>query len=172
MRGGTLIEVLVSILILSFGLLSIGAMLAYAVQLPKVSGNRAVASSMAIDLVERMRANVTAYQASNYSISTYDGKTTDLAEDASKQCAYPACTSQTLATQDLNEISRNLRKLLPAGGLVVEAPNAASGEGRIFVVWKEAASAGSLGGNNDICPTLSLGAGENAPRCLMVKFKP
>ena len=52
-RGATLIEVLVAVLILSFGLLSLGAMLSYAVQLPKLSGHRMIATNIASDHIER-----------------------------------------------------------------------------------------------------------------------
>ncbi len=173
MRGATLIEILVSILILAFGLLAIGNMMAYAMQLPKVAGNRAVASSLALDLVERMRANVTAFHANQYGSMTYTGLPSLPADDASLKCSYPTCTTQTLATQDAGEITRTARMQLPSGGIVVENPGvSASGEGRVFVLWREAASAGSLGKAGDICPALPAELEAGAPRCVMVKFKP
>ena len=170
MRGGTLIEVLVSILVLSFGLLAIGGMMAYAIQLPKFAGNRAVASTLATELSERIRANAPAYAAGNYT-AVY---TTTFSVTASNTavCTYPNCTGQQLAQQDLNDLQRYAQAQLPGGGLEIEAPDVTSGEGRLFVVWVEAASAGSLGGNTDICPSLSGLPSDSKPRCVMVKFRP
>ncbi len=170
-QGATLIEILVSVLILSFGLLAIGNMMAYAMQLPKVAGNRAVASTLAIDLVERMRANVVAFNSEQYGITTYDGTAAVNAVNAAKQCTYPDCTPEALAAQDLHDVARDARMHLPYGGIVVEKPGA-SGAGRVFVLWKEAASAGSLGNAGDICPALDSTLTETKPRCVMVNFTP
>ena len=173
MRGATLIEILVSILILSFGLLAIGNMLAYAMQLPKVAGNRAVASNLALELIERMRANVEAYQANHYGAMSYTGLPDLLTESPNLQCSYPSCTAQGLAAQDVDEIARSARMQLPAGGIMIEnAGVSAAGEGRVFILWKEAASAGSLGNKGDICPALSSELAAGAPRCVMIKFRP
>lgn len=60
--GATLIEVLVAILILSFGMLSLGAMMSFAVQLPKLSGYRSTATNLASSYVERIRANPIGFQ--------------------------------------------------------------------------------------------------------------
>ncbi len=169
MRGGTLIEVLVSILILSFGLLAIGGMMAYAIQLPKVAGNRAVASTLANELSERIRANAAQYAAGAYN-TTYS-TTFSVTASTTAVCTYPGCTDQQVAQQDLNDLTRHAQIQLPGGGLEVEAPDS-NGEGRLFVVWVEAASAGSLGGNTDICPTLPALPSDTRPRCVMVKFRP
>ena len=59
--GASLIEVLVAILILSFGMLSLGAMMSFGVQLPKLSGYRATATSLAAGYTERVRANPNAF---------------------------------------------------------------------------------------------------------------
>ena len=163
MRGATLIEILVSILVLSFGLLAVGNMMAYAMQLPKIAGNRAVASNLALDMIERMRANPAAFLANNYGAMTY----------TSLRCSYPDCTPQALATQDIDDLSRTARMQLPSGGIMIENPGvSAAGEGRVFVLWKEAASAGSLGNRGDICPALPTDLAASAPRCVMIKFRP
>jgi len=176
MRGASLIEILVSVLVLSFGLLAIGNMMAYAMQLPKVAGNRAIASTLAIDLTERMRANAAAFTANKYGTLTYTGTSEVPAVDAAQRCAYPNCTPETLALQDLHDIAREARMQLPSGGVHVENPGA-GGDGRVFVLWKEAASAGSLGKSGelyagDICPALVSTLTASAPRCVMVRFKP
>lgn len=176
LQGATLIEILVSVLILSFGMLAIGNMMAYAVQLPKVAGNRAIASTLAIDLTERLRANADAFTSSKYGTLTYTATSEVPVADATQRCAYPTCTPDTLALQDLHDFAREVRMQLPSGGVSVENPGA-GGDGRVFVLWKEAASAGSLGKSDalyagDICPALDSTLTASAPRCVMVRFKP
>ena len=55
--GASLIEVLVAVLILSFGMLSLGGMMAYGVQLPKLAAYRADAATLA---ARRARPSVNA----------------------------------------------------------------------------------------------------------------
>ena len=176
LQGATLIEILVAVLILSFGLLAIGNMMAYAIQLPKVAGNRAVASTLAIELTERLRANAGAFTNEKYGVMTYTGTAEIPDVDNTKRCAYPTCTPDALAIQDLHDIHREIRMQLPSGGLFIEKPGS-GGDGRVFILWKEAASAGSLGKSGelyagDICPALVNTLAATAPRCLMVRFKP
>lgn len=176
LRGATLIEILVSILILSFGLLAIGNMMAYAVQLPKVAGNRAMASTLAVELTERMRANAAAYTASKYGTLTYTASAEVPEVDNAQRCTYPNCTPEALAAQDLHDIAREVRMRLPSGGVFIENPGS-QGDGRVFVLWKEPASVGSLGKSGelyagDICPALVSTLTASAPRCIMVRFKP
>ena len=55
--GTSLIEVLVAMLLLSVGMLSLAAMVSYAVQMPKLAGYRAAAVNLAAEEIARMRAN-------------------------------------------------------------------------------------------------------------------
>ena len=64
--GSSLIEVLVSIFILSFGMLALGAMLSFAVQMPKLSGYRSTATNLATAHVERIRANPNGFATDAY----------------------------------------------------------------------------------------------------------
>ena len=65
--GASLIEVLIAILILSFGMLSVGSMLSFSIQMPKLSAYRATATHLAASQVERIRANPEGFAAGNYS---------------------------------------------------------------------------------------------------------
>ena len=53
--GASLLEVLIAILLLSIGLISLGSMLSFSVQMPKLSGYRSGAVNLASSYVERMR---------------------------------------------------------------------------------------------------------------------
>ncbi len=181
--GASLIEVLVAILLLSFGMLSLGGMLAYAVQLPKLSAYRATAAMLASQHIERMRANPGAatpstggYSNGDYTLAlTYDGTSTIPAASA---CTYPACTESTLATMDNAFTQRELRKQLPAGGMIVKSTVAgALTYGELWIVWLEpdtfAAMNRGTTNNTDNCPSEVTTVYNTAPipRCLYVRFK-
>ena len=178
--GASLIEVLVAILLLSFGMLSLGGMLAYAVQLPKLSAYRATAAMLASQHIERIRANPGAatpttggYSKGDYTVGlTYDGTSTIPA--APSACSYPNCTETTLATMDNGFTQRELRKQLPAGGMIVKS---SASYGELWIVWLEpdtfAAMNRGTTNNTDNCPTEVTTVYNTAPipRCLYVRFK-
>ena len=174
-RGATLIEVLVAVLILSFGLLSLGAMLSYAVQLPKLSGHRMIATNIASDHIERIRANPGEFTLGTYTVSSnYDGTFNPV---SLANCAFPACTAATLAAMDTAATKNADRTLLPAGGLMVncDGGNCASANafGNLWIIWQEPSTSAVLNGaNSDTCPAIVIGAAfDPAPRCLYVRFK-
>jgi type IV pilus assembly protein PilV len=178
--GASLIEVLVAVLILSFGLLSLGGMLTFAVQMPKLSGYRATAANIVSNYVERVRANPNAFANNLYtSALSYDGTFTALAES---NCSYPDCTEATLATMDNAAINSLVRLQLPAGGMIMRCGTLTSTTictkaeaGNLWVVWQEPSTFAVLDPtNSDNCPsevTAHSPAFDPKPRCLHVRFK-
>lgn len=181
-QGSTLIEVLVAILILSFGLLAIGSFLAYTVQLPKLSGNRSVAVVAGNDLIERMRSNPTAsgsYVTTTYATATFTtGAAPPTSLPSGSTCSFPSCTTATMATMDLASVDFLLKNQLPSGtaGMRVEittAPNI----GRLWVVWQEPGNFGSFDTlSSDNCPADIRGMTITAdsiprPRCVYLTFR-
>ena len=169
--GASLIEVLVAILILSFGMLSLGSMLAYGVQLPKLAGYRAMAATLAASHIERMRSNIVGFKNGNYVEDlSYDGTIdeTDLSD-----CAYPDCTTASLATMDTAYTNQALRTELPSGGKRVERDLAAGAtDGNLWIIWNEPTTFASLNPtNSDSCPTQVAVYTDPKPRCLYVRFK-
>jgi len=181
-QGASLIEVLVAVLILSFGMLSLGSMLSFSVQMPKLSGYRTTATNIASDHIERIRANSVEFLLGNYSSAlSYDGTFNDI---SLADCVYPNCTvgtasgsPGTLALMDIAATQRAARTLLPAGGLLVtcdvggcSAPNA---YGNLWIVWQEPTTSAALNPTtSDNCPTQVTTTYTNpAPRCLYVRFK-
>jgi len=169
--GSSLIEVLVAILILAFGLLSIGGMMSYAVQLPKLSNYRALAATLAAGHVERMRSNSAGFIAGNYVQNlTYDGT---LTVPSLSDCSYPNCTAATLATMDNAYTNRALRQGLPAGGMRVER-DTASGltDGNLWIMWNEPSTFAALNPfGSDNCPAAVSSYTNPRPRCLYLRFK-
>lgn len=167
--GSSLLEVLVTILILSFGLLGIAALTTSSLQSVKMSQFQSVAMQLANEYADRMRGNARGVTANNYSIS-------DAYSEASDKVAVPvcatagACTPAELASIDKAEWTNNLRRRLPSGGAYVQR-NGLSVD--IWVMWIEPGlsfedsstlSVGATGGNQ--CPAAAISAAlTNAPAC-------
>ena len=176
--GATLIEVLVTMLILSIGLLALGAMMGYATLLPKFSANRSVATNIGIDMIERMRANAST-ESPSFTISSYNTATFTATFAASPSlpsgstCAYPDCTRTSMAAEDIARIQLKLNQQLTPAGITINATNAAGNEGNLWVIWQEASTFGGYDtAGSDNCPAaVTALALSPAPRCVYLPFK-
>jgi type IV pilus assembly protein PilV len=175
--GASLIEVLVAILLLSFGMLALGAMMSFAVQAPKMSAYRATAANLASSHVERIRANPGGFgnpsgtNTDSYTMNmSYDGSTT---LPALADCNYPLCTESTIATMDKAATNRAVRIELPAGGMLMNcdtSPCTKASYGNLWILWQEPSTVAGLGASSDNCPA-AASALDPKPRCLYVRFK-
>ncbi|BDT72527.1 hypothetical protein os4_20670 [Comamonadaceae bacterium OS-4] len=133
--GTTLIEILVSILLVSFGLLAMAGMQAYSLAAQKNAANRAIGSMLANELAELIRLNQTAFAAGKYDVS----KLTDAALPAAANCAYPACnTTDVVAAADLADFLKLVRNQLPSGGVELSRPGGSTSQADLWIVWEEA----------------------------------
>jgi type IV pilus assembly protein PilV len=171
--GATLIEVLVTILILSFGMLALSGMLAFAVQLPKLSANRAAAMMLAAGHVEKMRANIAGFTTGGYTeVNTYESAVAAVVE-----CVYPACTTATMATADKYQTNVALRRTLTAsqeslnaGMKMTCSVDCTSREGDLWIMWVEPSTFAAVNvATSDECPAGV--AFTTQPRCVHIKFK-
>lgn len=173
--GATLVEVLVSVLILSLGMLSLSSMMAFTVQMPKLSGYRATAANIAASHIERIRANRAGFASGDYATtSSYDGSFTPLSPTA---CAYPNCTVSSLAIMDDTTTKQWARSALPAGGVLTScdpSPCTPNSMGNIWIMWQEPTTRAWLDPvSSDSCPLSVTAAFDNPrPRCLYARFKP
>lgn len=169
--GASLIEVLVAMLLLSLGMLALGAMLSFAVQMPKLSGYRANAVNLASGYIERMRANPEGFSTTPSAYdkpNSYDGSQAKRTIRSSERCTYPSCDSATLATMDFEEMQVAVRAELPAGGLFMERDGSS---GNLWIMWQEPDTYAALDpSSSDNCPTAVADA-DPKPRCLYVRFK-
>lgn len=160
-RGGTLIEVLVSIVISAIGLLALAGVNASALRYTKMSQYRATATLLASDLGERMRANkgVPAdgvVVATGFFAGAYDYNTTDFAAQ-STDATLPAqlcnttatCTPQQIAELDLAQWRLLVRTQLPEGSIFI-ARQAGQTAADVWVAWRDPAVA-----SNDEAPALA-----------------
>lgn len=172
-HGSSLIEVLVAMLILSFGMLALSGMLAYAVQMPKLSAYRSTAMMQAAGHIERMRANPAGYASGAY-VETMTYNTTIAPVTA---CAYPACDAAAIATLDEFETNSGLRRELPLGGMRVVCNGACTSlEGDLWVMWQEPTTFAAVEAeNSDECPDPAAAPPFTPftiqPRCIHIKFK-
>jgi type IV pilus assembly protein PilV len=121
--GFTLLEVLVSILVLSFGLLGIAGLLLSTVQNNTIAAQRTTATFLAQDMADRIRQNINATKtldaSSNVKAMSYlNSKGTNF--DCYKPAPASACaTSQGVAERDLFAWRAQLAASLPGGDGIV-----------------------------------------------------
>lgn len=179
MQAGTsLIEVLVSMSLLAFGMLSLAAMTSFAVQMPTLSGYRATAVNLASDHIDRMRANPIGFGNGGYDKpSSYDSTRAVLKMDSSDACNYPTCDSASISTMDSASTKVAVRAGLPAGGILMLRDNntgtTSVTEGNLWIMWQEPESRAPLSAaTSDNCPDeVTHSYASSKPRCLYVRFK-
>lgn len=176
--GASLIEVLVSIVILAFGLLSLGSMIGYSIQAPKLAVNRAIAANIASNYIDRIRANASTLDTYAKAATSYTGNTNVITLN---DCTFPDCTPSTLAAMDIAAVQRMARHDLPAGGVWVscdgncDTVDIYKNKMNLWVIWQEPESLAALDAvKSDNCPgnLPTIQTGKMAPRCLYVRFKP
>jgi len=142
-RGDTMIEVLVTVLILAVGVLGVAAMQVTTFQNLSTSHSASVAAMVADDFAERMRANGAEVLLNTYNHSADPGT-------AFTNCADEVCSTSQLAGYDMGSWWLALGTNLPlARGQVVRV--GASRTFTLTVRWDEDRS-GSSGTN---CPKQS-----------------
>jgi type IV pilus assembly protein PilV len=142
-RGDTLIEVLITVLILAVGVLGVAAMQVTTLQNLNSSYNTSVAEIVAEDLSERMRANPTGALADSY---VHSGPAPVNYPD----CVANACNMGDLAAYDVGSWLVALTAVLPAATGEVTR-NAGTNIFVVTVRWDEDRN-GSSGTN---CPVVS-----------------
>jgi type IV pilus assembly protein PilV len=172
-RGVSLIEILVALLVVSFGVLAMSGLLGTASRYGKTSEYRGVATLLAADIADRMRANRPALNSkAGGSADAYDIKDDwelmSSAPDA-KPCGDKAdCAAAEMAEMDKAEWRRALYFALPNGmGYVSYSPDQNAAD--VWVAWldpvasSEEAEAGD--GQRQECPKPFQGK-KPQPRCL------
>lgn len=176
--GASLIEVLIAILILSFGLLAMGGMLSWGVLMPKLASYRATATNLASSHIDAIRANPFGFQSDwyNAALNETTGWSSNAIALSGSNCSFTGtqCTAQTLATADTNIFRNAVRRDLPGGDIVVRCsttPCTSASYGELWVIWKEPSSAMDVSGSDD-CPATAVSLYTNPkPRCLYVRFQ-
>lgn len=155
-RGFSLLEVLITILVVSFGLLGMAALIVSGVRSNNIAHYRSVASKQTEDIADRMRANLIGVSAGAYN---------SLAANipASSDCVTNVCSAAQIAAYDHAQWNTANSILLPRGVGIVNG-NLAAGFS-ITLMWSEK----EMNGEADLnCPG---GVAVNT-RCFVTRFAP
>lgn len=108
-NGFTLLEVLVSVVVLAFGLLGLAGLQGTGLKNNRSALYRSQATMLAYDLADRMRSNVLAVQAGTYVSALPNGTSRPACKTSS------GCTSTQMAENDIFEWQTALGGALPMG---------------------------------------------------------
>lgn len=141
-RGVSLIEVLVAMLVVSFGILAMSGLLTNSARYGKTSEHRAIATLLANDIADRMRANMPGVAGGSYGLaSAYEALSEPPAANDGCTEAAP-CTGDNgaaMAAKDLADWRRALYFGLPGGaGYISVRPDAAAAD--VWVAWLDPAA--------------------------------
>lgn len=148
--GVTLIEIMVSILVMAIGLLGVASMQVNAMKFQKTASQRSEATQAAYDLSERIRsnwlvtgipANSAADRTSNetkYTFSEAYATSSVAYRTPPNDCAAAICDTQKIAQNDIQEWLRSLqRRLVGGAGIITPVAGTANVTFDITVMWKE-----------------------------------
>ena len=164
-RGVSLIEVLVSLVILSLGVLAVVGLQLVSKRNNADAGQRTIAAQLAYDMAERMRANASTATLPNYLIGSTDapaGARYAPTDTAPAACTSGApCTPASMATRDLYEWEQALEGAAEGGasGLVsplaciVHTEDHGGGDGvyTITIAWRGTVAIPVAGGSCTVC---------------------
>lgn len=165
-RGLSMIEILVTLTIVAFGLLGLLGLQARALSFQKDSFDRKSAAELVAQLGERMRANHLGFLAGTYA-TTFEAA--DPTPGAVTTCTAP-CTSAQVATRDLDEWRIELRRRVPSSAAYIQWDPANPSWVTVSIAWAEPQAAG----NDAICTALTAG-GATIPanyRCYQTRVFP
>ena len=163
--GVSLIEVLISIVVASIGLLALAGVNTAAIRYTKMSQYRGTATLLANDIGERMRANKAG--AGNYVINS------DFATQATLPSAVGLCntyvgvpcTAAQVAAADLYSWQLRVRDQLPSGSVFIGYQNLQNAYD-VWLVWRDPAVASDdVVATGAECPAALTVASDPSIRC-------
>jgi type IV pilus assembly protein PilV len=113
--GFTLLEVLITIVVVAFGLLGLAGLQVFALKNNQSATMRVAATALANDIIDRMKGNFSGVIAGGYNRSNLADYTTAVA--GCNQAG--GCTANELAQNDLKEWQDRLAETLPGGEGIV-----------------------------------------------------
>jgi type IV pilus assembly protein PilV len=163
-RGTSLVEVLVAMLLLLVGILPLAMLHARAMQATRVSQHRTTEVRLAADLSERMRANLAGVDAGAYDRLVHAGSAS---AQAPAPCGEPAaCTPQEMAERDMTDWTTAARASLPGAALLARRMATGPAAVDVWVAWRPVQGADGEGLRAD-CPAELGDAGDID--CLQVR---
>lgn len=127
MRGFSLIEVLIAILVLSFGLLGLAMLQTMSVRYAESSNYRTQATNMAYEMLDQIRVN-------RINVAAYEGTYT--ATTSATSCV-PAVGTGLTTTQYLTAWRCRLGRTLGAGATARVAQGPGEDEVTVSIIWDD-----------------------------------
>jgi type IV pilus assembly protein PilV len=124
-QGYSLIEILVSIVVISVGLLGMATLQTRGIRFSQDAYLRSIASSQAYEMLDRMRANPDGVSNGSYDFS--GGM-----PSSAPSCAASTCSSNDSALRDGFQWNQNIAALLPSGQGAISL---AGGNYTITISW-------------------------------------
>jgi type IV pilus assembly protein PilV len=154
MDGFSMIEVLIAMLILAFGILSMGGLQLASLKASQMAGNLSTAATLAKEYTELMRSNwsVSSVTSTVAGVNPYlfdSGDSSSFAVSTSNACLTASCNTVTVATLQIYDWQQRVASQLPGGRAVVcrdPTPRSSDGTNR----W-------GCGANNATTVTIKIG---------------
>lgn len=137
LRGVTLIEVLVTMVIVAVGLLGLAGMQVRGLSIQKDAHGRAIATQLATDIADRMRSNPVVFRAPT-DANNFDQVYTSAAyAGAGVNCQVAVCNSAQQALFDRDNWIRRVQTALPGGWVRLIQDPVDRTVWRVTVMWTE-----------------------------------
>ncbi|MFZ1319759.1 MAG: type IV pilus modification protein PilV [Candidatus Nitrotoga sp.] len=154
--GFSMLEVLVTILVVSFGLLGMAALITTGMRSNNTAYYRSIATQQTLDIADRMRANLAGVRTEDYNAMS-------AVIPVSADCVAGNCTSAQMSVFDHAQWNTANAALLPGG---VGAVSGTPATGYLITMrWIEK----EMGGATD--PACPVGTPVNT-RCFLTRFSP
>lgn len=150
-QGMSLLEVLVSIIIIAIGMLGIASMLLISNQANNSSYMKQQAIQNIYNIFDKIKANSQAAINGNYNISNISASGPTSVSTPSVQCNAAACTPAQLATYDTWVwLTKDLARLPSGCGSITTAPSAVAGNTVVTVTvqWNDSPAQSSVGASS------------------------
>lgn len=139
-RGFSLVEVLVALLVLSFGMIGLAMLQTVGMKFNTNSYSRTQSTLLAYDMIDRMRANPAAILNSDYDVADTTAANTVIGSTVT-DCAANTCTSTEMAKYDLKKWYELQNKLVPGAKSgersTITRPSASSRTVTVTLRWME-----------------------------------
>lgn len=137
-RGVTLIEVLVALVIVAVGLLGLAGLQVRGLSIQKDAHGRAIATQLALDLADRMRANRVPGALTPPSEYTFSASYATALPTSPTDCAAVVCNEAEQAQYDLARWLARVRESLPGGWAhVAPIENTENRTWNVTLLWTE-----------------------------------
>ncbi|MGA9854742.1 MAG: type IV pilus modification protein PilV [Gammaproteobacteria bacterium] len=139
--GFSLLEVLIALVILSVGLLGIAGLMATTLKSNDSAYMRTQATTLAYNMLDRMRTNLAATNTLTYNVTMPASATTSNSE----ACTTGSCSYTDLAAYDMGQWEYDLGQTLPQGrGSITSVAAGGPVSVTITVLWNDSRAQASL----------------------------